>query len=109
MTPPYESFPKGKKTKIWAHGGVKEGCPLSAYLLILYYDVLTQEVKKRPPTVDLYVYMDGMAIHTAYRHGPRHGACTHGNRKGSKMPWAMGLIRIKTNYITGIESSPPSL
>ena len=41
---------------------MKEGCPLSPTLFLLYYDILLRETKERCPEACLYVFVDDIAV-----------------------------------------------
>ena len=42
--------------------GMKEGCPLSPTLFLLYYDILLRETRERCPDACLYVFVDDIAV-----------------------------------------------
>ena len=45
--------------------GMKEGCPLSPTLFLLYYDVLLRETLSCHPEAHLYVFLDDIAVRAA--------------------------------------------
>ena len=42
--------------------GMKEGCPLSPTLFVLYYDILLKETRKQCPDACLCVFVDDIAV-----------------------------------------------
>ena len=48
----------GKDLPIRPTRGMKEGCPLSPTLFLLYYDILLRETMERCPGARLYVFVD---------------------------------------------------
>ena len=52
----------GKDLPIRPTRGMKEGCPLSPTLFLLYYDILLRETMERCPRARLYVFVDDIAV-----------------------------------------------
>ena len=52
----------GRDLPIRPTKGMKEGCPLSPTLFLLYYDILLRETKERCPDAYLYVFVDDIAV-----------------------------------------------
>ena len=52
----------GKDLPIRPTRGMKEGCPLSPTLFLLYYDILLRETMERCPGARLYVFVDDIAV-----------------------------------------------
>ena len=52
----------GKHLPIRPTRGMKEGCPLSPTLFLLYYDILLRETMERCPGARLYVFVDDIAV-----------------------------------------------
>ena len=52
----------GRDLPISPTKGMKEGCPLSPTLFLLYYDILLRETKERCPEAQLYVFVDDIAV-----------------------------------------------
>ena len=52
----------GRDLPIRPTRGMKEGCPLSPTLFLLYYDTLLRETKERFPGAQLYVFVDDIAV-----------------------------------------------
>ena len=52
----------GKDLPIRPTRGMKEGCPLSPTLFLLYYDILLRETIERCPGARLYVFVDDIAV-----------------------------------------------
>ena len=77
----------GRDLPIRPTRGMKEGCPLSPTLLLLYYDILLRETKERCPRAQLYVFVDDIAVRAPPEEAPLHTldtlhdvACTMGLR-----------------------------
>ena len=62
----------GRDLPIRPTTALKEGCPLSPTLLLLYYDILLRETKERCPDACLYVFVDDIAVRT-----PTTGSLLH--------------------------------
>ena len=52
----------GHELRIRPKRRIKEGCPLSPTLFLLYYDVLLRETLDRQPDANLYVFVDDIAV-----------------------------------------------
>ena len=52
----------GRDLPIRPTRGMKERCPLSPTLFLLYYDILLRETKERCPGANLYVFVDDIAV-----------------------------------------------
>ena len=52
----------GRDLPIRPTTGMKEGCPLSPTLFLLYYDILLRETKERCPGAHLYVFVDDTVV-----------------------------------------------
>ena len=52
----------GSDLRIHPKRGMKEGCPLSPTLLLLYYDVLLRETLDRQRDANLYVFVNDIAV-----------------------------------------------
>ena len=57
----------GRDLPIRPTRGMKEGCPLSPTLFLLYYDILLRETKGRCPGAQLYVFVDDIAVRAPTR------------------------------------------
>ena len=52
----------GRDLPIRPTRGMKEGCPFSQTLFLLYYDILRRETKERCPGAQLYVFVHDIAV-----------------------------------------------
>ena len=52
----------GRDLRIHPKRGMKEGCPLSPTLFLVYYDVLLRETLDRQLDANLYVFVDDIAV-----------------------------------------------
>ena len=59
--------PHGCSLPIHPKGGIKEGCPLSLIVFLLYYDALLRGTLSRHPEEHLYVLVDDIAVRAAYK------------------------------------------
>ena len=62
----------GKDLPIRPTRGMKEGCPLSPTLFLLYYDILLRETMERCPGARLYVFVDDIAVRAPTREALLH-------------------------------------
>ena len=53
----------GRVLPIRSTRGMKEGCPLSPTVFLLYYDILLRETMEQCPEACLYVFVDDIAVH----------------------------------------------
>ena len=70
-TPAVLTLP-GRDLPIRPTRGMKEGCPLSPTLFLLYYDILLRETKERCPGAHLYVFVDDIAVRAPTRQSLLH-------------------------------------
>ena len=69
----------GRDLPIRPSRGMKEGCPLSPTLILLYYDILPRETMERCYEACLYVFVDDIAVRAPtqlqWKHSCRPSTC----------------------------------
>ena len=80
---------------------MKEGCPLSPTLFLIYHDILLRETKERCPGAHLYVFVDYIAVRAPTKESL---LLTLDTLHEVAYTWGCASIRTKLKYTTGLRT-----